>query len=81
MDPAEAADIATAHVQSGARLLVATRLDVARRLGGVLAAASAGLALTEAGIGAGAADGLTPLTPDMLADRLLKIPARPETRK
>ncbi|HEY0420878.1 MAG TPA: GTP-binding protein, partial [Acetobacteraceae bacterium] len=63
MDPAEAADIATAHVQSGARLLVATRLDVARRLGGVLAAASAGLALTEAGVGAGAADGLTPLTP------------------
>ena len=49
------------------RLLVATRLDLARRLGGVLAAAAAGLALTEAGVGPGAADGLVPITPAWLA--------------
>ncbi len=56
-------------------LLVATRLDLARRLGGVLAAAArTGLALTEAGIGPGAADGLLPLTPEWLAARLLAIP-------
>jgi flagellar biosynthesis protein FlhF len=71
LDPQEAADIAAAFKAAGAGLLVATRLDVARRLGGVLAAASAGLALTEAGIGPGAADGLVPMTPALLATRLL----------
>jgi flagellar biosynthesis protein FlhF len=74
LDAAEAADQTGAFLASGARLLVATRLDLSRRLGGVLAAASAGLALTEAGIGAGAADGLVPLTPAWLAARLLKGP-------
>ena len=33
IDPAEAAEIAAAHAEGGARLLVATRLDTARRLG------------------------------------------------
>ena len=73
MDPAEAADLAAAYAAAGATQLVATRLDLARRLGGVLAAAAAGrLALTEAGIGPGAADGLVPLTPALLAERLLQ---------
>ena len=71
LDPAEANDQAQAFAASGARLLVATRLDLARRLGGILAAASTGLALTEAGIGPGAADGLLPITPAWLAARLL----------
>ena len=43
LDPAEAADLAQAFAASGARLLVATRLDLARRLGGMLAAAGSGL--------------------------------------
>jgi flagellar biosynthesis protein FlhF len=73
LDPAEAADLGAAYAAAGARQLVATRLDLARRLGGILAAASSGrLALTEAGIGAGAADGLVPLTPAFLAARLLQ---------
>ena len=71
LDPAEAADLARAFAAAGANLLVVTRLDLAHRLGGVLAAASAGLALTEAGIGPGAADGLLPITPEWLAARLL----------
>ena len=71
IDPAEATDLATAFAEQGASLLVATRLDMARRLGGVLAAAQAGgLALAEAGIGPGAADGLVPMTATLLADRL-----------
>ena len=70
LDPAEAADLATAGMQAGATLLIATRLDLVRRLGGVLAAAEAGLAMAEAGIGPGAADGLVPLTPEFLAARL-----------
>ncbi len=73
MDAAEAAELASAYAATGASHLVATRLDLARRLGGIVAAASAGrLALTEAGIGAGAADGLVPLTPTFLAERLLQ---------
>jgi flagellar biosynthesis protein FlhF len=78
LDPDEAADLASAYAEAGARLLVATRLDLARRVGGVLAAARAGLALAEAGISPGAADGLAPLTPDLLAARLLQVP--PEHR-
>ncbi len=62
---------------AGAGLLVATRLDLARRLGGVLAAADAGLAIAEAGIGPGAADGLVPLTPELLARRLQSMPTDP----
>jgi flagellar biosynthesis protein FlhF len=72
MDVAEAEDLAAAHADSGASLLVATRLDVARRLGAVLAASHSGaLALAEAGVGSGAVDGLTPMTPALLAARLM----------
>ncbi len=70
-DPAESADIAAAFHAGGASYLVTTKLDLSRRLGGPLAAAMAGeLALAEAGIGPGAADGLVPLTPGLLAERL-----------
>jgi len=69
LDPAEAHELADAFAQAGATMLIATRLDLCRRLGGVLAAA-AGLTLTEAGIGPGAANGLRPLTPEFLAGRL-----------
>jgi flagellar biosynthesis protein FlhF len=74
LDPAEAADLAAAYAESGARFLVATKLDLARRIGGVLAAADCGLALAEAGVSPGAADGLVALTPDLLAGRLLQVP-------
>ena len=73
LDPLEAAELAEAYADAGAVCLVATRLDVTRRLGGILAAADAArLPLAEAGIGPGAADGLVPLTPDFLAARLLQ---------
>lgn len=71
LDPAEAADLARAHAALGVMLMIATKLDLVRRLGSVLSAAGAGLALTEAGVGPGVADGLIPLTPDELASRLL----------
>jgi flagellar biosynthesis protein FlhF len=71
MDGAEASDLGRAFAALGATLMVATRLDIARRLGAVIAAAAAGgLALAEAGVGPGAADGLIPLTPALLAARL-----------
>jgi flagellar biosynthesis protein FlhF len=80
LDPAEAADMAAAFAESGASLLIGTRLDMARRLGGLLSAADSGkLTLVEAGVGPGAADGLTPLTAALLADRLNRTgDARPE---
>lgn len=78
LDADEAADLARAYRALGAEWLVATRLDHARRLGAVLAAAHAGgLALAEAGIGPGAADGLVPLTPALIAHRLA-APPQPE---
>ena len=76
LDPAEARELAEAFAEAGATLLIATRLDVSRRLGGVLAAATAGLTVTEAGTGPGAADGLRPLTPELLASRLTIPPGR-----
>lgn len=79
-DAAESAELAGAFAESGAARLVATKLDTTRRLGGVLAAAAAGLSLAEAGIGPGAADGLVPMTPELLADRLSQIPLRPDAQ-
>lgn len=72
LDPIEASDMAAAYAAAGAKPLIATRLDVARRLGGVLAAAAAGGPLAEFGIGPGAADGLVPATPAALAHRLMQ---------
>ena len=71
LDASEAAEEAAAFADAGATLMVATRLDLAKRLGSVLAAADAGrLALSEAGVSPGAADGLVALTPALLASRL-----------
>ena len=80
-DTAEAAEQAQAFAPLGARHLLPTRLDLARRIGSILAAAAgADLILTEAGTGAGASDGLTPLTPEFLAARLgHSSPAAPST--
>jgi flagellar biosynthesis protein FlhF len=72
-DPVESAEQATLFAQGGACHLIPTRLDIARRLGAVLAAAAAGnLILSEAGTGPGATDGLTALTPEALAARLAR---------
>ena len=56
----------------GSRWLLATKLDVARRLGGVLAAADAGLSLAEAGIGPTIGRGLGALSPAGLARLLMR---------
>lgn len=78
LHPDEAAELGEAYAEIGATMLVATRLDIARRIGGTLAAAHAGrLSMTEAGIGPGASDGLVPLTPAFLAERLLSLGSRP----
>lgn len=82
-DAIEAEDIAAAMAARGVRHLLPTRLDLARRLGAVVAAAAAGdLALAEAGTGPGATDGLTTLDPATLEAWLLAPPsARRSLRK
>ena len=69
---ADSAEIARNYVALGARAMVVTKLDVARRLGGVLAAAEAGLAFTQAGIGPTIGNGLCELGADGLARLLLR---------
>ncbi len=76
LDAEEAAETARAFHLLGCRHLLPTRLDAARRLGGVLAAADTGLAFTEAGIGADAAGGLVAMDAAWLAARLAEGMAR-----
>ncbi|MBU8538515.1 flagellar biosynthesis protein FlhF [Falsiroseomonas tokyonensis] len=78
LDAEEAAETASAFQLLGCRYLLPTRLDSARRLGSVLAAAAVGLKLTEAGTGPDASDGLEPLTAEALARRLAAPPAMQE---
>lgn len=74
-DALEAAEHAGQFRSIGVRHLVVTRMDIARRLGGVCAAAVAGgMALTECGTGNTATGAMVPLTPDFLATRLASIP-------
>jgi flagellar biosynthesis protein FlhF len=76
MDPSEAAETAEAFLPIGIKRLVTTRIDTARRLGGLLAAGeAANLQLSEAGTGPQIADGLRPLNPLALARVLAATPA------
>jgi flagellar biosynthesis protein FlhF len=75
-DTNEAAEQAETFAAAGVHHLIPTRLDIARRLGAVIAAADAGtMTLSEAGTGSGATDGLTRITPALLADWLGRIPS------
>lgn len=72
LDAEEASEIARAFAVIGAKWLIPTRLDMARRLGGILAAADhAGLAFAAAGNGSQVAEGLLTLDAAALADILL----------
>ena len=71
-DPMEAADLAAAYQELGARGLIVTRIDASRRHGAVLSAALAGkLTICGAGVGPSVTDGLKPLNPVSLARMLL----------
>ena len=79
-DPAESAEIAEAFQPTGVGRMVATRVDLARRLGGVLASALTGkLAFAEASITPHIAEGLSPFNPVSLARLLLPWAAQAET--
>ena len=71
-DVAESAECAAAFAELGATRLIATRIDAARRLGGVLAAADIGrLSFAEFGVSPQIGDGLLPVNPVSLARLLL----------
>ena len=74
-DSHEAADVARVFVELGAQRLIITRLDTARRYGGVLAAAADGhLPLAAASVSPFVGDGLVALNPMGLARVLLRDP-------
>lgn len=73
-DPFEYEDMAAAFAGIGARRMIATRLDTARRLGGLMAAAGTGLAFSMAGASPVIADGLHELNPAVLARLILSDP-------
>lgn len=68
----DSAEIARSYATLGTKFMVVTKLDVAKRFGGVLAAAEAGLAFTEVGIGPTIGDGLRTLSADGMARLLLR---------
>ncbi len=73
LDPVEAGDMARAFAALGATRMVVTRLDTVRRLGSVLAAAYAGdLAFAEFSTTPKIKNGLAPVDPVGLAQRLLR---------
>jgi flagellar biosynthesis protein FlhF len=79
---ADCEDIAHTFRALGIVRMLPTKLDVARRLGGLLSAADAGLAFTDAGIGPTVGRGFSPLSPSGLARLLLhaQMPRRQSER-
>ena len=70
-DALEAAESALAFAEVGGRLFVPTRLDAARRFGGILAAAQvAQLSIMAGGVSPNLGSGLSPLSPRGLAKLL-----------
>lgn len=79
-DATESAELAAGYAEAGATRLVATKIDVARRYGGILAAAEAGrLALAGLGSSPEIASGLGSLRADQLC-RLILPTSRSESR-
>jgi flagellar biosynthesis protein FlhF len=67
-DSMESADIAGEFSNIGAKRLLVTRLDMARRLGSILTCADAGrLSLSDVSITPSVAEGITPINPVSLA--------------
>ncbi len=67
-DAMESADTARSFADIGARRMVISRLDMTRRLGGILAAAVAGrMAIANVSVNPGVADGLSQINPVSLA--------------
>lgn len=76
-DVLEAAEAALAFAESGATRFIPTKLDMTRRLGGVMSAAFAGsLTLTAAGVSPSIGEGLAAVNPMSFARLVLAMPER-----
>ncbi len=72
MDAEESGEIARIYASLGVRTVMPSRLDIARRMGGLLSAAHyGGLAFTDAGNTPKVADGLISLSPKRLSNLLM----------
>lgn len=79
-DADETGEMARVFSALGVRRFVATRLDIARRLGGLLSAAQhGGLSFADCSSTASVADGLTPLSPRTLAGYFFPKPTAPNS--
>lgn len=76
IDPQEAGQFAQAALAIGVTKLLISRLDLARRLGGPLAAARCGLALAGVSVTPHFAFGLKPTGPTLLARHLVALAER-----
>ncbi len=77
-DAMESAEMAVAFAGIGVGRMIATRLDIARRLGGILSATQAGnMALMAVSKSPNIGDALLPINPVSLARLLLPGPAEP----
>lgn len=72
-DSIEARDFAEAAKSIGVRRAIVTRMDIARRLGAVLATADAGLALAGCSVTPHFAFGLRPLSASVLSRHILSL--------
>ena len=71
-DAFETAEIAESFLRLGCKRILATRLDLSRRIGSLLfAAQNNGLSLSDVGISPHVSEGLCPLTPKDLAELIL----------
>ncbi|WP_338333308.1 hypothetical protein [Acetobacter sp. LMG 32666] len=75
LDAEESADIGYAFAQRGATTMVASKMDQAGRVGGIIAAAACGLTLTYGSCSSSIVGGLVPLNAPILANRLLTLPS------
>lgn len=72
VDAHESEDFGRIYAGLGCEIVVSTRLDVARRYGGLLSAAHSGnLSFAESGVSSAVVDGLKELTPKRFAQYLL----------
>lgn len=72
LDAQDSAEMAERFHAAGATMLIPTRLDLTRRLGGMVAAAAAApLVFSHAGTSGRITEALEPMTPQFLARRLL----------
>ncbi len=72
-DAAESGEVARIFATLGAKWMLPSRLDIARRLGGLLEAAhQGGLSFADASHSPKVADGLLPITPERLTNLLMQ---------